>query len=244
MNYYDRQEVSNSDIKLLLTSPLHYIKKEKRKVTPAMEFGTNFHSFFLEGEKFGNETIITDLNLTTKEGKEVKQQAEIDGKTIIKQDDYYKFLAMSNNLRSHPLSWIFDGDIEVETEIYFNWENVDCRSRLDMINHDIEAVIDLNQETTIENISVGFLENKGSWIHFPVEVNFYQSLDNLSRNIVEKLIEIPSHHLNVGYLCGALGAEAPDISKSIGLLSDRYLVTYLPKNNEVFLSEWVQNELR
>jgi len=143
MNYYDRQEVSNSDIKLLLTSPLHYIKKEKRKVTPAMEFGTNFHSFFLEGEKFGNETIITDLNLTTKEGKEVKQQAEIDGKTIIKQDDYYKFLAMSNNLRSHPLSWIFDGDIEVETEIYFNWENVDCRSRLDMINHDIEAVIDL-----------------------------------------------------------------------------------------------------
>lgn len=51
------------------------------------------------------------------------------------------------------------------------------RDWLGFLGKDFEAVIDLNQETTIENISVGFLENKGSWIHFPVEVNFYQSLD-------------------------------------------------------------------
>lgn len=76
------------------------------------------------------------------------------------------------------------------------------------------------------------------------ESQFYKSLDSLSQNIVEKLIEVPSHHLNLGYLCGALGAEAPDISKSVAILSERYLVTYLPKNNEVFLSEWVQHEIR
>ena len=51
------------------------------------------------------------------------------------------------------------------------------RDWLGFLGKDFEAVIDLNQETTIENISVGFLENKGSWIHFPVEVNFYESND-------------------------------------------------------------------
>jgi len=143
IDYYDRKEVSNSDIQLLLTSPLHYLKKQKRKTTPAMEFGTNFHSYFLEPEKFANQTIITDLDLTTKDGKKVKAEALESGKRIIKQDEFNKIVEMRNSLIAHPLSFIFNGNIEVETEIYFNWDGIDCRSKLDLINNDIETIVDL-----------------------------------------------------------------------------------------------------
>jgi hexosaminidase len=51
------------------------------------------------------------------------------------------------------------------------------RDWLGFLGKNFETIVDLNDEITIRKIQLGFLENKGSWIHFPVEVNVFSSND-------------------------------------------------------------------
>lgn len=42
---------------------------------------------------------------------------------------------------------------------------------------DIDAVVDLGENTTITSLTAGFLQDEGSWIFFPVDVSFFLSDD-------------------------------------------------------------------
>lgn len=140
IDYYKRPELSNSDIKLINQSWLHYISKGNFPATPAMNVGSAFHTFILEPEKFNKEFAIKTLNLATKEGKEWK--AEQGDKIIIDESDYIWFSTMEERILAHPLNFLFE-NMEVEKEIYFEYNDVQCRAKLDIINHDIKTIIDL-----------------------------------------------------------------------------------------------------
>ncbi|NQV01117.1 MAG: glycoside hydrolase family 92 protein [Bacteroidia bacterium] len=45
---------------------------------------------------------------------------------------------------------------------------------------DLDAVVDLGKPQEVHKISVGFLQDVGSWIFFPSEVEFYTSLDGVT----------------------------------------------------------------
>ncbi len=53
---------------------------------------------------------------------------------------------------------------------------------------DFEAVIDLDEITDINKISIGFFQASSSWIVFPEYVEFYTSDDGINFNSIHKII--------------------------------------------------------
>ena len=149
VDYYNRKELSNSDIQLLLKSPLHYIRKGERKTTDAMQFGSAFHCLVLEPKRFNELYVVCDISLATKEGKQFKEENQ--DKTLIKQAEYEKMQFMRDAVFGHPLSFILNGNIETEKEIYFNYNDVDCRCKIDMLNYSINTVVDLKSIADCRN---------------------------------------------------------------------------------------------
>lgn len=143
MNYFKRPELSNSDIKLLLKSPDAYLNKEFSEPTDAMILGTALHCYILENDAFKAHYSIkpVGLSLATKEGKLWRDSQT---NTIISESDVVMFETMRQNILKHPYSFLLtDGKREIEKEYYFNYNGIDCRSKIDMVNHDYLTIIDL-----------------------------------------------------------------------------------------------------
>lgn len=137
MTYFESDKLSQSDMKLILNSWKAYKNKSQWTATKSMLKGTGFHYLLLEPEKFEQEFVLNHLNLTTKEGRELK--AANPTKTVLSSIDSDFLEQAEKAVREHPLSIIFDGDVEIEKELF--WDNF--RAKPDIINHSIEVVIDL-----------------------------------------------------------------------------------------------------
>lgn len=153
-NYFNRTEVSNSDMKMLKKSFMHYlhekiISAEDRLETPAMLFGTAMHCLILEPQKFKKQFVFAPkCDKRTKIGKEIfnKFQAENEGKTMLKEEFFEALTDMRDAIRYHPTAndvLSLDGNVEVEKELTFEFQGVPCRMKADLINHDKHCIVDL-----------------------------------------------------------------------------------------------------
>ena len=71
-DYHASEPISSSNCKDLLISPwlYNYKRQNKTEATPAMKFGTMFHSLMLEPKTFDNEYVVADIpKRNTKQGK-------------------------------------------------------------------------------------------------------------------------------------------------------------------------------
>jgi exodeoxyribonuclease VIII len=107
--YHADKAISRSGIMEFKKSPYHFnmnIRAEKKKPkesTPAMVFGSAFHAFMLEHDKFEAEYIIKPERVLLKEVgpaayetyKNELAEIEETEKTIISQADYSKILEMA-----------------------------------------------------------------------------------------------------------------------------------------------------
>ena len=143
MNYYERTELSNSKIKLINRSYREFLGAGG-KVTPAMVEGNAFHTYMLEPEEFDRRYVFKPegLSFATKDGKLWRSAQLENGLQIIDADCKDKFFYMKRNLMEHRLSHLLLGDNEVEKEIYFNFNGVDCKAKLDLINHSNKIIFD------------------------------------------------------------------------------------------------------
>lgn len=154
-NYYESNRISNSDLTLIDKSIFHYLHKKEFEPTDEMKVGSAFHTLVLEIDKYDDTVAIyPELNLKTKKGKQDKILFENENKNkiLLTKKDVKSFSYMYSNLIKHPeYSNIFESEnIEVEKEIEFEYRNIKCRSKLDLINHDLGLIIDLKTINSCE----------------------------------------------------------------------------------------------
>ena len=157
---YRREEGENqSSLKKILDSPAHYQAAKKFKLipTPAMEIGTALHCRSLDGEKAFNAQYVKKpqgLSLATKEGKEWK--AKLGRKKALaqggKDDPWGAVEGMHESLSR--LTWFSGTGAEYikynEVSIYWDWNGVQCKARLDRVLVDEGIVLDLKTTDSIE----------------------------------------------------------------------------------------------
>ena len=157
---YRREEGENqSSLKKILDSPAHYqaAKAVKLIPTPAMEIGTALHCKTLDGDKAFDRQYAKKpegLSLATKAGKEWK--AELGRKKPLacggKDDPWGSVQGMDESLKR--LAW-FDPDQKDyikynEVSIYWDWNGVKCKARLDRVMVEEGIVLDLKTTDSVD----------------------------------------------------------------------------------------------
>lgn len=148
-NYYQVDRFSQSQAKLILRSIDTYLKNGK-KATPAMIAGNALHTWLLERDKFNDRYILQpeDMKLTNSvKDERVKpflERVKADNLEIIKYADYQHWEYWEREISLHPLSpQVLCGEkVEFETEIYFEYDDVECKCKLDILNFDKRLVAD------------------------------------------------------------------------------------------------------
>lgn len=117
-DYYADKAISVSGLKKLKVSPSHYKEAEPVTPTDAMQFGSAYHTYILEPEKFEQEYYVFDDHSicevligegyksprSTKAYKEWEESEMrvIGDKSVIKQEAFERIKAMRDRLFSHP----------------------------------------------------------------------------------------------------------------------------------------------
>ena len=103
--YLSIDALSKSGMVKLDRSPAHFKAPEKPRAAKSihdMDVGHAFHTATLEPELYRSRYAVTGLSLTTKAGKEFKEEVEAEGKTLIKQVDHINIQAMAKAVHDHP----------------------------------------------------------------------------------------------------------------------------------------------
>ncbi|WGL30673.1 CRISPR/Cas system-associated protein [Synechococcus phage S-CRES3] len=158
-DYRREAGINQSSLKKILESPAHYQAAIKQKfiTTPAMEMGTAAHCLVLDGQKAFDAQYVKKpdgLSLATKEGKAWK--AELGRKKALNQggkdDPWGSVQGMAESLRR--LQWYSGTDAEYikrnEVSIYWDWEGVRCKARLDSLLIEEGIVLDLKTTDSVD----------------------------------------------------------------------------------------------
>jgi len=132
--YHNNKDyLSASSMKLLKKSPMHY-KEHEQETTDAMVFGSAYHCFILEEDKFKDRYFILDeseiLSILLGEGskspratnkyKEWKegQLARAEGKILLDDNTFVKMQKMKRRLFQHPFARMLLTNGEPELAIF------------------------------------------------------------------------------------------------------------------------------
>lgn len=103
-DYRNDEAFSRSQLFKLSKSPAHfkYALENPEVETPALAFGTAFHAYVLEKDKFDSEYIVAPkLDRRTKEGKALAAQIEASGKIPISEDAFAQIQVMAESVMSN-----------------------------------------------------------------------------------------------------------------------------------------------
>jgi hypothetical protein len=177
--YRKAEGQSQSHLKSILKSPAHYESAKKNSLipTPAMEMGTALHCRVLDGEAAFQASYIKrpdGINLSTKEGKEWKKT--VGRKKILttggKDDPWNAVAGMTESLRK--LDWFKGTDKDYikhnEVSIYWDWEDVKCKARLDRVLVDEGIVLDLK---TTDSVEPSMFQKKVVALGYDFQASYY-----------------------------------------------------------------------
>lgn len=114
-DYHASAAYSKSGLKVLADprkTPEHFWaeyrapNRKPRAKSPEQTFGTAFHTYVLEPEKFATEYVIGPvINKNTKEWKSFVKTTEASGQQVISAKDVSRINAMAERLQEHPAIW-------------------------------------------------------------------------------------------------------------------------------------------
>lgn len=158
-DYRRAEGVNQSSLKKILQSPAHYQAALKNRLipTPAMEMGTALHCLTLDGQKAFEAQYVKKpegIKLNTKEGKEWKEG--VGRKKVLsvggKDDPWGSVHGMDESLRR--LAYFDPSQPDYikynEVSVYWEWEGVPCKARLDRVDIENNLVLDLKTTDSIE----------------------------------------------------------------------------------------------
>lgn len=141
--------LSRSDIFEMRKSPLHfrYTLDHPREETPAMAFGTAFHCYMLEPEKFAERYVVCEkIDRRTTSGKAMLAEIEALGLIPIDEETWQKMEYMRTNILSNKYAAML---LKGEKEKSYFWTDElsgidlkcrpDCRTNLGAVS----VIVDL-----------------------------------------------------------------------------------------------------
>jgi len=192
--YHSNKEyVSASSLKRLKVSPAHYKEEDEMGETDALLFGSAYHCFILEPDKFDKEYYIFDDSvvcgaLIAKGAKSPRatndyktwlagEQSFSDGKILIDKADYDRLVAMKERLFRHPYARMllsngvneqsYMGEIDTEAGL------IKVKFKPDHVNDNKKIIVDL--KTTIDASKDEFPKHAAG-LNYHIQASFYADL--------------------------------------------------------------------
>lgn len=137
--YLARPEISASDLKKMAKSMKHwkYCKDNPKEETDSMRLGSAIHCSILEPERFLSDYVCAPIcDKRTKEGKLLWESFVENSKEkiVLKNDEYNQVLGIQKSVLSSPkISHLLKSG-ESEKTIFYEFEGVKMKSRLDFAN--------------------------------------------------------------------------------------------------------------
>lgn len=166
--YHATDAVSASLLKQIAKSPAHakaYLQQQQEP-TPAMLFGTAFHTCVLESERFAEDYAVFEGDKRTKEGKANYERLVTEGKTIITATDYATITAMASAIGDHPAaSKLVRGDGQTEVSMFWEDEStgLQCKCRPDIWIAQGRGSVIVDLKTTEDASPEGFARSIQSY---------------------------------------------------------------------------------
>jgi exodeoxyribonuclease VIII len=191
--YHASDFISASALKKIKVSPAHYKLAEKEPPTDAMRFGSAYHCFVLEPERFETDFYVFDdrtiYEVLIGEGfksprstKDYKawlesENQKIQGREMVSFDEFTRIQAMRDRLFSHPYSrMLLTGGLAetgyagvVETEA----GPVNVKFKPDMIQMKKRIIVDLK---TAADASVDGFTRSAADHDYHIQAAFYSDL--------------------------------------------------------------------
>lgn len=174
IKYFANKSLSKSAIDKLLECPALYKAwlegEDEEKTSAALAFGSMSHLLTLQPQEFDSQYAVTDLNLTTKEGKAWKA-ALPEGIQIVKNDDYEKAQMMADAVRDHPQAKMLFQKYIAEEPIYWTFDGVPCKAKPDIVAEvygrrfiaDLKTTESVNPEAIRKSIAKWGYHRQAAW---------------------------------------------------------------------------------
>ena len=131
--YHKGVGVSSSFIRKFGESQLHALEHQQ-ETTPAMRFGTAAHSLLVEGqEAFDKEVVVITGSPYTKANKELKEEYEKRGLTVLKEADVESIHNMKDAMVYEGNSYLNARGKVAESSFYWYEDAILCKCRPDLI---------------------------------------------------------------------------------------------------------------
>ena len=264
--YHKDAAISSTGINLILDCPQKYYyeyhvkpaeltAKEIEKENAKYKIGRAVHLYVLEPYRFDDTfySLKEPVNLTTKAGKEVWAQAEVEakGRLILRDNEYEEIMEISNAVAKHSI-WNKLTDGQAEQSIF--WEdgvyNTPLKARPDIFNKHLILDIKTTQDIKMFMKSI---YTYGYHIQAAMQIDALKQLDGKKRNFAFFVVERKAPYLTacfvldekaieygrLQYLDGAaLYTECVNTNKWNGYAEDFQLIS-LPKwvyeNNQSYV---------
>lgn len=119
-DYHASEGISSTTLKLMLKSPAHLFRQEKKDPSAAMIFGSQVHARILEPETFDAEYMVL-RNAKDRRSSEYKQAVETHGvERVIMPDDASRLDMIVESVSQHPTlsHWLYEADGHNELSMY------------------------------------------------------------------------------------------------------------------------------
>lgn len=177
-SYRAHPAISKSDLDLIrsggVANFIYSRSVNHAEKSKSLSVGDAYHTKLLEPEKFGSK-FSCGLNLPRR--KDVDKKAHADHEkacsekrlTMLSIEDMSNLDKMIEDTSKHPYFGLFKAEnFEVEKSLFFNVNGVDCKSRLDYINHDLKLLIDVKTSGDISRLWQSFRDYR-----YHVQSEFY-----------------------------------------------------------------------
>jgi exodeoxyribonuclease VIII len=189
----DKEHISASALKKLKVSPAHFKEEEEVKETDALLFGSAYHCFILEPERFEKEYCVFDDSvvcgaLIAKGAKSPRATNDYktwyageisfsDGKILIDKSDKDKLQAMKDRLMNHPYARMllnngineqgYMGEIQTESG------EIKVKIKPDHINEGKKIIVDLK---TCMDASVDGFSRHAADMDYHIQTSCYSDI--------------------------------------------------------------------
>lgn len=173
--YHASDAVSKSGLDLIRKAPALYKwrRENQTPATPAMRLGTLTHTAVLEPHRLAGDIMTTPkIDRRTSAGKAEWEAFLIasEGKELVEPDELEQLYAIRDSVHAHPAAGKALGMIrEVESSIFWNIGDVDCRCRPDAITTS-GVIVDL--KTTRDASPDGFTKSIAQY-RYHVQAAYY-----------------------------------------------------------------------